>query len=282
MKESETGLAPDSTRAAFHAILTEAERGGIEIIELLNKDSTNISPLDWTTIAKAILERLDQFDGFVVAHGTDTMHFSASAVAFALGHPLSKPVVFTGSQTIPDVSHGDARINLLRAIEVACKEDLGEVVISFGDFVFRGSRAQKKDERKFDAFESPACPPLGEFIGDGIELFGASAPGPHLGDRHIDFARGVIQFSLIPGLEPELVLAAASHSKCQGVILQSFGAGNIPSEGQLSLGPVIRHIPATSPNQSSSQVSFQRIRRTRLSTRPDSLRLKLVRRPQAT
>jgi L-asparaginase/Glu-tRNA(Gln) amidotransferase subunit D len=110
----------------------------------MNKDSTNMNPGDWEDIAEAVYRRRNAgYRGFVIAHGTDTMHFSASAVAFALGKNLNFPVVFTGAQTAPDIPHGDARVSLLRAFKVALT-DLAEVVICFGDFVFRGCRAQKK------------------------------------------------------------------------------------------------------------------------------------------
>jgi L-asparaginase type I len=211
-----------------------------DFVPVMNKDSTNINHRDWTIMAQAIGERMTSgYDGFVIAHGTDTMHFSASAVAFALGTNLPCPVVFTGAQTAPAISHGDARVNLLRACEIA-KMDLGEVVISFGEFVFRGCRAQKKNEARFDAFESPAQYPLG-FIMEKIELNpGAKRKGSSLPEMATNrFADGVLQFSLIPGLEAELLIPAIEKEGCKGVILQSFGAGNVPDADPYSLIPLI-------------------------------------------
>jgi len=154
-------LIPPSDPEDFLELAPEVNvRAEVEPIVIMNKDSTNIHHEDWTTIANAIWERRGAgYDGFIVTHGTDTMHFSASAVAFALGPHLPFPVVFTGAQTIPEVPHGDVRPNLLRAIEVACS-DIAEVVICFGDYVFRGCRSQKKHENRFDAFESrcSSCP----------------------------------------------------------------------------------------------------------------------------
>ncbi len=216
-----------------------------EFVPLLNKDSTNMIPADWTAIAKAVYERrCEGYQGFVIAHGTDTMHFSASAVAFALGKPLPFPVVFTGAQAIPEVHHGDARVNLLRACTVATM-DLGEVVISFGDYVFRGCRAQKKDERRFDAFESPAFYPLA-FITEEILLTGLGSRRRQIEDGgdidfRAEFEHGVFQVSLIPGLEPELLLPVLDSPMCKGVILQSFGAGNVPSLAGYSFGAIIEH-----------------------------------------
>jgi L-asparaginase type I len=217
-----------------------------DFVPLMTKDSTNINPNDWTVIAKAIYERRhDGYDGFLVAHGTDTMHFSASAVAFSLGKNLNFPVVFTGAQTIPEIHHGDARVNLLRACKVAGTTDIAEVVISFGDYVFRGCRAQKKDERRFDAFESPACPPLA-FITEEI-IPHAWAKSKNLATDREDivleseFSPGVLQVSLIPGLEPEMLLPTIESGICKGIILQSFGAGNVPNREPYSFMEFIQH-----------------------------------------
>lgn len=221
-----------------------------DFVPLINKDSTNINPEDWSKIAQAIYARRDEsYIGFVVAHGTDTMHFSASAVAFALGSKLNFPVVFTGAQTIPDIEHGDARINLMRAMKVA-QEDIAEVVISFGDFVFRGSRAQKKDEKKFDAFESPALYPIAD-ITEKIILHSTAVnrDHEHAGEIELraDFAEGIVQIGLIPGMKPKLLEPILEQSDCEGIILQSFGAGNVPEGGEkpedkekYDFGPFIR------------------------------------------
>lgn len=214
-----------------------------DFIEVENKDSTNIVPDDWAKIARAIHDRLDDdYDGFVVAHGTDTMHFSASAVAFALGGELDRPVVFTGAQTIPEVAHGDARVNLLRACRVAI-EDLAEVVICFGEYVFRATRAQKKDERRFDAFESPALFPLAYVTEDIlVSPLARRRPAVRIGTKlnlRPDFASGILQVSLVPGLEPELVMPSLENPQCRGLVLQSFGAGNVPDQPGFSFHKLI-------------------------------------------
>jgi L-asparaginase/Glu-tRNA(Gln) amidotransferase subunit D len=150
--------------------------------------------------------------------------------------------VFTGAQTIPEVPHGDARVNLLRACAVAT-QDLAEVVIAFGDYIFRGARAQKKDERKFDAFESPAMFPLG-FITEEIVLSPEVIRRRDRADQPFvlrnDFAPGVLQVSLIPGLEPSLLVPALEQDQCKGLILQSFGAGNVPDDGDYSFTNLIK------------------------------------------
>lgn len=215
----------------------------LDFVHVMNKDSTNVVPADWTIMAKAVYERLNQgYDGFVIAHGTDTMHFSASALAFAFGDKLPMPIVFTGAQTTPEVSHGDARINLLRAIKVAC-ENLAEVVVVFGDYVFRGCRVQKKDEKRFDAFESPAEFPIGYITEEIVlnrEVIRKRPKGLTTPDFQPEFADGIVQFSLIPGMKPATLLPILESNDCRGVVLQSFGAGNVPNEGEYSFESFIR------------------------------------------
>jgi L-asparaginase len=214
----------------------------IDFFSLMSKDSTNMVPADWTAMAVAVHRRLAAgYDGFVIAHGTDTMHFSASALAFAFGPNLNLPIVFTGAQAIPDVPHGDARVNLLRAVQVASQK-FSEVVVAFGDFVFRGCRVQKKDEKRFDAFESPAEFPLG-YITEEIVLGPAvRRPKPNMEPIKFKphFADGIVQISLIPGLQPEVLEPILKNPDCKGIVLQSFGAGNVPNAGKYSFKRFIR------------------------------------------
>ena len=246
MKEVAGVLKPPTSADDFLDIAPELGAFvEVDLLQLLNKDSTNINPTDWQGIAHAIFERRDAgFAGIVVAHGTDTMHFSSSAVAFALGKNLNFPVVFTGAQTIPAIPGGDARRNLVNACRVALTE-LSEVVISFGDYVFRACRAQKKDEKRFDAFESPAYFPIA-YITETIDLqpiayTKTNKPSPGIAPTDFVplFETGVLQIELIPGLEPALIEPILDLEACKGIILKSFGAGNIPIEDDYSFVPLI-------------------------------------------
>jgi L-asparaginase len=214
----EDTLKPPERPEDFCKIVPEID-GRFDFHTSMNLDSTNVTPKHWKIIANEIYERRnDGYKGFVVAHGTDTMHFTASAVAFALGKNLNFPVVFTGAQTYPGILHGDARVNLLRAFEVATTTDIAEVVICFGDYVFRACRAQKKDERRFDAYESPAFFPLAyiteEILPSGVHIKKIEErPDIELKD---EFSQGVFQVSLIPGLEPSLVHPMLCNDQLQG------------------------------------------------------------------
>jgi len=238
-RDADGVLRPPENPDSFLQIAPELEEiAKFDFFPLMNKDSTNMNPSDWMDIAREIYcRRNDKYIGFVIAHGTDTMHYSSSAVSFALGANINFPVVFTGAQTAPDVRYGDARVNLLRAFRIACTE-IAEVVICFDDSVLRGCRAQKKDERRFDAFESPAFFPLA-YITEDILVNNAVAytrERKNVGEIIFqnEFATGIVQVSLIPGLEPELLEYLLDMENCNGVVLQSYGAGNVPNQGPYS------------------------------------------------
>jgi L-asparaginase len=230
-------------RSYFSALDSIAET--VDFINLFTpRDSINIFPSHWAKIARYIYLRQrqgDSFDGFVVAHGTDTMAFSASAVAFALGKNLSFPVVFTGSQTTVDVAHGDAHINLYRACEVA-KLDIPEVVICFDKFVYRAVRAQKIDDRRFEGFASPTYPPLAEITGEinvRRELLRALPEKEEGIKLQATFKGPIMLIQQFPGLKPEpfekQLEQNTGNLRFQGVILQTFGAGNVANKLPYSL-----------------------------------------------
>jgi L-asparaginase/Glu-tRNA(Gln) amidotransferase subunit D len=232
-------------KAYFTALGTIAEE--VEFINLFPpRDSINVFPNEWTTIAQYIFERRnDDFDGFVVAHGTDTMAFTASAVAFALGPQLRFPVVFTGAQTTPDVAYGDAHVNLYRACEVA-KKDIPEVVISFGNYVYRAVRAQKRDDRRFDGFESPTYPPLAEITGEinvRRELLRPLPKDNAQIELQAEFEKSILIVPQFPGLEPSffdhLLHDGDDQQKCKGIMIQTLGAGNVASEYPYSFIPFV-------------------------------------------
>src|SRR4051794_3143431 len=171
MKATESGYAPVpghlTEQVRDRPDLHSLEVPGLSISEyepLL--DSANARPSDWLRIARDLAERRSHYDGFVVLHGTDTMAYTASALAFLL-RGLGKPVVVTGSQIPLGVLRSDGRQNLLTAILVAARDDVREVCLVFGSQILRGCRSVKASASGFEAFASPNLAPLGEA---GVEI----------------------------------------------------------------------------------------------------------------
>ncbi|MEM9290298.1 MAG: asparaginase [Acidobacteriota bacterium] len=199
-------------------------------------DSANMAPSDWARIAHAIEARYDEFDGFVVIHGTDTMAYSASALSFML-EGLAKPVILTGSQIPLAELRSDARDNLLAALLLAGNYAIPEVCIYFGNSLFRGNRTRKVSTGALDAFASPNYPLLGT-VGVDIQVYHhrlleAPPPGnpltvPRLSDPHIAAVR------LFPGITAD-TLRNFLRAPLRGLVLETYGAGNGPVRNQAFL-----------------------------------------------
>lgn len=219
----------------------------IDTVSLCCEDGANIFPEHWTRLAEAIFSRRnDGYQGFVIAHGTDTLAYTACAVAFALGPQLGFPVVFTGSQTPNHILHGDARTNLLRACEVATL-DIPEVVVAFGDSVFRAVRVEKRDDYRFQGFHSPTYRPLA-IIAERIEVqreFLRSKPTlGWLTEMKAEFSTDILLITQHPGLNPLVYLKLLEKIDFMGIIIQSLGIGNLPTKGRYSFYPLIREAVA--------------------------------------
>lgn len=219
--------------------------------ELENRDSTNINPSHWTKLILSIQEIAGTgVDAIIVTHGTDTMAYTASAVAIALGQTMKIPIVFTGSQ-LPLVAWGsDARFNLensMKTVLQAYEQDVSEVMIVFNECVLRGSRAIKTSEARFFAFDSPAFPPLARIDATGVHFIpdAFKCNKDEVLDIKPHFQRGILAVDLVPGLEPGILLEVLRSGKCQGLLLKSLGAGNVPSEDEYSLIPVIEQAIGT-------------------------------------
>ncbi|TNE74124.1 asparaginase [bacterium] len=208
----------------------------IDILGLFYEDSSNLNPEHWKKLANAIAEHYQKYDGFVVLHGTDTMAYTASALSYALKN-LTKPVILTGSQ-VPLVSiRSDARRNLINAVEVATLP-LHEVALCFNDKVFRGNRSTKMSIGDFDAFSSPNFLPLAK-IGIHIETnFSIDTPRAEFYAEPV-FDQDVLLIKLFPGLQSEVLLKMVQAISVKGIVIEAFGAGNMPVSGSTSVIPLL-------------------------------------------
>lgn len=201
------------------------------------KDSSNIDPDVWIRMAEIIENSYEDFDGFVILHGTDTMAYSASALSFMLGN-LAKPVIFTGSQLPIGLLRTDGRENLITAIEIAAsmendKPAVPEVCIYFDNKLTRGNRTTKLNAEHFDAFDSPNYHPLAE-AGLHLKYFREMIRNPDRNGKlnvQKNFDTNVAILKLFPGLNRYFVEAAMRTSGLRGLIIETFGSGNAPTYG---------------------------------------------------
>lgn len=212
------------------------EEFAIETRTITNIDSTNMQPHHWSTIAEAIGEQYLHYDGFVITHGTDTMAYTATALSFALQN-LGKPVVLTGSQVPPEILGSDAPTNLIHACQVATM-DFAEVSIVFGTKILRGNRSMKVSESERNAFISPVFPELGT-IRLQPELSYGDIRRRHSGNVQLrsGFTGNVVVVKCVPGMSPKVIESMIKNG-AEGIILESFGPGNLPN-GENSLLPSI-------------------------------------------
>jgi L-asparaginase len=197
-------------------------------------DSSNITLADWIEMARVVKEHYDDYEGFVILHGTDTMAYTSSALTFMLEN-LNKPVIITGSQLPIAVPRSDAVQNFLTSIEVAAAMSLGgtvipEVAIFFRDSLLRGCRATKLSTTSFSGFASPNFPPLAR-VGDTIEvntteIFAASAHALRVVDT---LEPNIASIDIFPGMSTNLLRNILCKTGLRGVVLQTFGAGNAPN-----------------------------------------------------
>ena len=199
-------------------------------------DSSNIKPATWIRIADLIRDRYDEYDGFVVLHGTDTMAYSASALSFML-EGLAKPVIFTGSQLPVTSLRTDARENLVSSIELAAAEKnrvpvVPEVCIYFEFKLLRGNRTTKQNAEDFNAFSSPNYPVLAE---SGVHLRfhpgNILKPNREAGLKvHTRLDSRLAVLKIFPGITAPVLESILSSPGLQAVVLESFGAGNAPTD----------------------------------------------------
>ncbi len=198
-------------------------------------DSSNVTPAFWIKLATVIEENYEKYDGFVVLHGTDTMSYSASMLSFMLEN-LDKPVIFTGSQLPMGVVRTDGRDNFINAIEIAAarngdKPMVPEVAIYFENKLMRGNRTSKYNAENFNAFLSGNYPPLAE-VGVHIRYHSHLILNPEPGKLTVrkNLDNSVIILKLFPGIA-EIVVKNALHIEgLKGVILETYGAGNAPTD----------------------------------------------------
>ncbi len=196
-------------------------------IQIYNIDSTNVTPQHWIKLAETIRENYEQYDGFVVCHGTDTMSYTAAMISYMVQHS-PKPIVFTGSQKPIDKEDTDARVNLRDSFLYAASDAASDVVIVFQGKVIAGTRAKKIRTKSFNAFTSVDFPNLA-IIREGRIIQYITTPKQDKPEFFTELDEKVALLTLTPGVKGEILNAYFQYH--DAVVLSGYGTGGIP-EGE--------------------------------------------------
>lgn len=201
-------------------------------------DSSDVEPSLWLALVQLIEEKYDEYDGFVILHGTDTMAYSASALSFMI-EDLTKPIIFTGSQLPIGVPRTDGKENLISSVEIASAKDaLGhalvpEVCICFDNILMRGNRTTKINSNNFRAFESANLPPLAEAgisirYNDSVIIKPKDWSVRPFFHKRLDTSVSILK--LHPGITEQVARNILCGTETRAVILETYGSGNAPSK----------------------------------------------------
>ena len=200
-------------------------------------DSSDVQPEFWIKLAAIIKSKYQEYDGFVVLHGTDTMSFTASALSFMFEN-LAKPVVLTGSQLPIGMLRTDGKENLISSIEIASAADsdgnpmVPEVCIYFESQLYRGNRTTKYNAENFRAFRSANYPVLAD-VGIHIKYNPVLIRYPENPSAELKVSEklctDVAVLKIFPGITPAVVDAILNMEGLKGVVLETFGSGNAPT-----------------------------------------------------
>ena len=222
--ESENGLVPALASEVLLSHVPEVRKiCRVSTVQLYNLDSTNMRPEYWLEVSRYIRSVYDEYDGFVITHGTDTMAY-ASAMLHYLIQNSKKPIVLTGAQIPIEKRDTDARENLTDAFMYAADDSACGVHIVFGDKIIAATRARKTRTKSFNAFSSIDYPEIGFIRGSVKYYIRERVEGEPIFCDEIDSS--VIVVKLIPGMSADIFDFIAD--RYHAVIIESFGVGGLP------------------------------------------------------
>jgi len=235
-KQDQDGLKPVLTsQDIIEYIPVIKKKIWIDTEQLFNLDSTNISQKHWLEIANKIKEKYDEYDGFVICHGTDTMAYTSAALSYLI-QSSSKPIVLTGSQKPIDLASSDARGNLHDAIIYAADEKACGVQIVFSNKVILGTRARKINTKSLQAFDSINYPTLAFIQGEEIIHY-IDQDKTKETKFYNKMSDKVALIKLYPGINGDYLQYYLD--KNDAVIIESFGVGGLPILDEYNFNDVI-------------------------------------------
>ena len=198
-------------------------------------DSSNMNPSVWIKIARTIKKHYNNFDGFVILHGTDTMAYTASALSYMFEN-LDKPIILTGSQLPIGTLRTDGKENLITSVEIAASKKNGisrvpEVCIYFDFKLYRGNRTEKRDSELFSAFHSVNYP---ELAVAGIDInynskYIYQPENKGIIKVNANFDDNVVILKIFPGINKRVFNSILNIDGLKGLVLETFGSGNVPT-----------------------------------------------------
>ena len=226
-KRGENGLTPLLTGDELLSYVPDAKKFcEVETVQVLNIDSTNMHPKHWLKLAQVLEDNYDNYDGFVICHGTDTMAYTAAAMSYLVQHS-SKPIVITGAQKPIDLEITDAKTNLSDSFLFASCDKAHGVNIVFDGKVIAGTRGKKERTKSYNAFSSIDFPYLAVIQDRRILRYLPMLPYEKPVRFYENLSDNVFLLKLIPGISPVLLPALFEHY--DAIIVESFGVGGIPA-----------------------------------------------------
>ncbi|SHI96699.1 asparaginase [Pseudobutyrivibrio xylanivorans] len=225
-KQTDAGLTPGLTAEDILAYIPAVKNVcQVETIQVMNIDSSNMTPVLWKDIVNTIEENYANYDGFVVCHGTDTLAYTAAALSYMIQNS-AKPIVVTGSQKPISKDVTDAKTNLLDSFIYASDDDSQNVSIVFDGKVICGTRAKKERAKSYNAFSSINFPYLA-VIQDGIIIrYIPEVPVRGIPSFYYDMSDKVTLLKLYPGMKPEILSYLFENYDI--IVIESFGVGGMP------------------------------------------------------
>jgi L-asparaginase len=216
-------------------------------------DSSDMNLKEWRKLGDVINENYDDYEGFVVLHGSDTMSYTGSTLSFMFEN-LTKPIILTGSQLPIGDLRTDAKENLITSLQLAIQSKEGtpiikEVCIYFEYQLYRANRTAKMNAERFEAFSSPNYPslaisgvhlnidqnllwkgPVNDPAFAKAEQQKSSVPNTNQMRYRPQLIDDVLVLKLFPGITKEVVRAICTIPGLKGIILETYGSGNAPTK----------------------------------------------------
>lgn len=225
-KQTEHGLSPGISSEEVLAFIPQVRTVcEVDTIQICNIDSTNVTPEHWRLMSTTIEQYYEQYDGFVICHGTDTLAYSAAALSYMIQNSR-KPIVITGSQKPIDMEITDAKTNLLDSFIYAADEDSQGVDIVFDGKVILGTRAKKVQSKSFSAFSSINFPYPAIISEQRVIRYFPIVPYETPVKFYHYMNDSVYVMKMIPGIKPDMLSYIFEHYDC--VVIESFGVGGLP------------------------------------------------------